>query len=54
MNVRSGKKHKRYACRMATPSSIRDRAILVSDPMGHNRTNLEIEKHDRYKEWDNH
>ena len=41
MKIRSSKKHKTYACRMATPSSIMNRANMISNPMGHNRTNPE-------------
>ena len=32
---------KTYACRMATPISIKNRAKMISNPMGHNRTNPE-------------
>jgi hypothetical protein len=41
MKVRSGKKHKTYACRMATPSSIMNKANMISNLMGQDRTNSE-------------
>jgi hypothetical protein len=41
MNVRSGKKHNIYACRIATPSSIGNRANMISDPMGQDKTKPE-------------
>ena len=44
MKVRCGKKHKIYTCRMATPSSIMNRANIISDPMGQDRTNLKVKK----------
>ena len=41
MNLICSKKHKIYACRVATPSSIENRANMISDPMGQDRTNPE-------------
>ena len=49
MNVISGKKHKTYACRMATPSSIKNRANVISNPMGRDRTNSESKNPNKYK-----
>ena len=41
MNKNVVKSIKVYACRMATPSSITNRANMFSNPMGHDRTNSE-------------
>ena len=45
---KSDKKHKTCACRMATPSSIKNRANIISDPMEQDRSNLQV-KHNKYK-----
>jgi hypothetical protein len=39
MKVRSGKKHKIYACNMSIHSSIKNKKNLISNPMEQDNTN---------------
>ena len=49
MNIISGKKYKRYTYRMVTLSSIKNRANMISNPMGQKGLIQKWRNHDRYK-----